>query len=545
MGRAADGWPGGSNATMLPDMLARSLRFVQVRRVHLALAIASAVLAFVGFVGFDQFYLMWVALVPITWALDDERLTPREAFAISWLFGTVAYFGGYTWLAGMLRDFGHLPVPLAYLGTLLLCAAQGLLFAFWGLGVHLLLTRRRLGAAFVVPVMMVVCEWLVPALFPAYLSNSQYRQLTFIQSLDLWGPLGLTFILTLASGVLYQTLAWRWRGRGALPAAGWLTLAALALFSAVYGTLAILDIDDTVAHAERRLRVGLVQVNMGIYQKDDEPEEGARRHREQSLELEAQGAELIVWPESGFNYALPTGITNIKEHVLGPLSTPLLFGAMRVERHGQERRVFNSAFLTDGEGRVLGTYDKTFLLAFGEFVPFGDWFPWLYDLGPFRHTGRFTRGSHQRPLVLNGLRLGVLICYEDILPRFVRRAMGEDPDVLVNLTNDAWFGDSREPLIHLAMAGYRAVEHRRFLVRVTNTGISAVIDPAGRILDPTPVFARANRLQEVAALSGKTLYGRLGDWVGLACLIVLFAWWRKPLAELGRRILLTGRRRRS
>jgi apolipoprotein N-acyltransferase len=524
-------------------MLGRSARFLRERRLHLGLAVTSSVLAFVAFIGFDQWYLMWVALVPVVWALDDASLSAKEALALSWLFGTVAYFGGYTWITGMLIDFGHLPWPLAVLGTLLLCFGQGLLFALWGLGVNRLL-GRGVSAVWAVPVLMVVCEWLVPALFPAYLGNSQYRQLALIQSLDLWGPLGLTLLVTFGSGVLYQTLAWRFRRRGAFPLRGWAVFVLLVAADLVYGALAIANIDDTVAQADQRVQIGMVQVNMGIYEKDEEPEEGARRHREQSQELEAQGAELIVWPESGFNYALPSNIANVKEYVMGELRTPLLFGALRIDRRDGKRQAFNTAFLVDGDGDVKGTYDKIFLLAFGEYVPFGDWFPSLYDSALFRHTGHYQRGDHNRPLELGGIKYGVLICYEDILPGFVRRTMAEEPHVLVNITNDAWFGRSREPLIHLAMAAYRAVEHRRFLVRSTNTGISAFVDPAGRILDPTPVHARANRLRAVAMLDGHTVYYVLGDWLGLCCLVVLLVWLRQPIKELGRRIFL-GRAKRK
>ena len=101
--------------------------------------------------------------------------------------------------------------------------------------------------------------------------------------------------------------------------------------------------------------------------------------------------------------------------------------------------------------------------------------------------------------------------------------------MLINLTNDAWFGETHEPLIHLALATFRAVENRRFLVRSTNTGISAFIDPAGRILEQSPVFARANLIRAVTPLSERTLYARLGDWVGLLCLAACLWWLRESL----------------
>jgi apolipoprotein N-acyltransferase len=174
------------------------------------------------------------------------------------------------------------------------------------------------------------------------------------------------------------------------------------------------------------------------------------------------------------------------------------------------------------------------LLAFGEYLPFGDWFPWLYDLSP--NTSKFNRGVHTRPFEYDGVKYGILICYEDILPGFVRKVMQSQPDVLVNITNDAWFGASREPLIHLAMAIFRSIEHRRFMARSTNTGISAFVDPAGRILDETPVFARANTMHEVAALQGATIYSRVGDLLGWLCLALVLYWFRPKLKTAYRKL---------
>jgi apolipoprotein N-acyltransferase len=502
------------------------------------LAVASGVLYFVGFCGFDQFYLAWVCLIPVLWALDDETLSVGEALLVAWVFGLITHLGGYTWITGMLRDFGHLPIPLAVLGYFLLCLGQGSLLAVWGLALNRVTTRLGMPLVWAAPVLMVLAERFWPALFPSYLSNSQYRQIVFIQSLDLWGPLGLTFILTLASAVIYQTLAWRLRARHSPPRFGWLLLIALVIANVAYGVGSMANIDDTVSLADERLSVGLVQVNMGIYEKNENPAEGLRRHREQSREVAAQGADLVVWPESGYSVGIPTDVGNVKQWVMGALDVPLLFGGIRVEGTGRDRRIYNTAFLADRDGDLLGTYDKTYLLAFGEYLPFGEWFPSLYDMALFRHTTHFYHGTHTRPLVLDGIRIGVLICYEDILPRFVNRVMEHEPHVLVNLTNDAWFGRSREPLIHLALAVFRAVEQRRFLVRATNTGISAFVDPAGRIVKQTPIFARANLLEEVTPLSVRTPYARFGDWVAVIAALVLLGWLQRPLRQLARRVFL-------
>lgn len=490
----------------------------------LALAACSGVLYCIGFCGFDQASFAWVCLVPVLWALDDERLTRTQAAGLAWAAGCVAHLGCYTWIIYMLRTFAFLPWPLALLGYALLCVAQSSLFAAWGLGFHWLVHRRGVPGVWAAPIAMVLAEWVWPAIFPSYLADSQYQQIWAIQSLDVWGPLGLTFLLTMASAVIYHVIARLLGRRQKLN--GWAVAAFLILFAAnlLYGYGRIADLDDTIAHADKRVTVGLVQANVGIYEKGDNPQEGLRRHREQSLEVEAQGAQLVVWPESGYYYALYDETTNVKSEVLGKLRTPLLFGGLRVSRHEGSRQIYNTAFMADRDGKLLGSYDKTFLLMFGEYLPLGEWLPWIYRLSP--QTSHFTRGTHTRPLALDGVNYGALICYEDILPGFVRQVMTAQPDVLVNITNDAWFGRSHEPRIHLALATLRAVEQRRYLVRTTNTGISAIIDPLGRVVAETKIFTRANLVGDVVPMKGVTFYQRYGDWMGIVCAVValIFSW---------------------
>ncbi len=500
------------------------------RQRQALLAIASGAGYALAWPGYEQWLLAWVCFIPLFWVLDDPGLGKLKALGFSWLTGLTAHMMVYTWIIGMLRNFGHLPWPLAFLGYVLLCLAQASLFGAFGLLTYIVSQRLRVPLVWAAPVCMVVVEWLYPALFPSYFANSQYRQIVVLQSADIWGALGIGFLLTLCSAVLYQVLARLIRGRGQLPLASGITLVALLAFDLLYGTAALSNIDDTVAVAPKKIRVGMVQTNMGIYDKTQRPAEGLRRHREQSLEVERQGAELIIWPESGFYYPIREGVTNVAGQVLGPISTPLIFGGLRTSQSASgEREIWNTAFMTDAGGNILGTYDKTYLLAFGEYLPFGDWFPWLYDLSP--ETSKFNRGAHTEPLVYDGVKYGMLICYEDILPRFVSKAMESEPDILVNITNDAWFGATREPIIHLALATLRSIEHRRFMVRSTNTGISAFIDPAGRILGETPVFARANTVHEVASLQVRTIYSRIGDLLGWVCLALLI-YWARPLIKM-------------
>jgi apolipoprotein N-acyltransferase len=185
--------------------------------------------------------------------------------------------------------------------------------------------------------------------------------------------------------------------------------------------------------------------------------------------------------------------------------------------------LFNSALLADGAGEIRGRYDKTYLLAFGEYLPLGDSFPILYDWSP--NTGKFTRGTSVESLHMGERRVNVHICYEDVIPAFVNMMMRADPaELLVNITNDAWFGDTTEPWIHLALSKFRAIEQRRFLARSTNSGISAIVDPVGRVEARTDAMKEQAVRGQVAWMSGRTPYNVLGDtpwWLATAAVVGL------------------------
>ncbi|PKN57824.1 MAG: apolipoprotein N-acyltransferase [Deltaproteobacteria bacterium HGW-Deltaproteobacteria-14] len=197
-------------------------------------------------------------------------------------------------------------------------------------------------------------------------------------------------------------------------------------------------------------------------------------------------------------------------------TTPVLFGGITWEPavDGSTHRVrYNTAIMLDDVGRVVGTYDKVYLLAFGEYIPFGDIFPSLYDMLP--ESGRFAPGREVRAFQWGNRRVGVMICYEDILAKFTGKLADKDPNIIINVTNDAWFGHTSEPYLHLALSVFRAVENRLVLARATNTGVSAVIDPVGRIVAQTRLTDAETTLETVPLMSGETIYGKVGD---------LFSW---------------------
>ena len=488
-----------------------------------AAAVLGGVLAFLGYAGFDQFYLAWICLVPLLWAISGQ--TPKRAFLIGWVGGVVGHGGGFYWIITMLRQFADAPWPLAALGLLLLAAANGLVFAVWA-GVTRLITRDAgWSVLWVSPMVWTAAEKFWPQLFPNYLGASQYPVSLVTQIADLAGVLGVTFLLVYTNAMVYASIE-RVRTRQKRPWQPAAVFAAVLAAVLVYGAARIRVLDEAAASAGS-LSVGLVQTNRGAGDKHVDQEQFLREHRELSRELvAAQPLDLIVWPESilGIELAAREGV--VPPRLLGDLRTPLLFGAIVQTQVRGEQRMYNSAVLVDGAGRISGTYDKMVLVPFGEYIPFGDVFPGLYAWAPY--SGRFWKGENREPLLLNGRALSVNICYEDIFPGHVRMLMqgGGDrriPEAMFNVTNDSWYGDTVQPMEHLVLASFRSIEHRRALVRSTNTGISAIVDPVGRIDRRTAQWTKASLAGTIPLLQGRTVYALLGDWIGWVSGIITLA----------------------
>ncbi len=477
-------------------------------------AIAGGVLAFLGYAGFDQFYLEWICLIPILWAISGQK--PGRAFLIGWVAGIVGHGGGFYWIITMLRQFADAPWPLAALALLLLAAANGLVFAVWAWATRLICGSTGWSVAWVSPVAWTAAEKFWPQLFPNYLGASQYRLSLVTQIADITGILGVTFLVLLVNSALYAALE-KVRSRKPRPLLPAAALAAVLAVVLAYGAVRI-SMVDRAASVAPQLAVGVVQANRGAGDKHVDQEMFLREHQEMSRELEASRKfNLIVWPESILGVDLSSREGTLPAGLRGGVTTPLLFGAVVLTKEDGERRMYNSAVLVDGTGRILGTYDKMVLVPFGEYIPFGDIFPQFYSWSPY--SGRFWPGTNVEPLLLEGHTLSVNICYEDIFPGQVRMLMqgGRDrrtPEAMFNLTNDSWYGDTVQPMEHLALASFRSIEHRRALVRSTNTGISAIVDPVGRTNLRTAQWTKASLSGRVPLLKGRTVYGVLGDWIG-------------------------------
>jgi apolipoprotein N-acyltransferase len=313
-------------------------------------------------------------------------------------------------------------------------------------------------------------------------------------------------------------------------------------------------VDDVIARAPR-LKVGLVQPNFAYTANGEFSRDEAIRQltalQTESRRLEQAGAQLIVWSEGSYPVTLPRDFSadfapDSLAMIRRGLRVPVVIGADMFDAAVED--AFNSAILLDGEGRAVGRYDKVRLLAFGEYIPAIDAFPWLRKFLP-DGIGRFTAGKGPGVLSLRGpgneiWKLGPVICYEDILQGFLRGVGQLHPNLLVNLTSDSWFGAATEPWEHLALSVFGSVELRVSMVRAVNSGISAVIDPNGRVLQQTyaddpyrnPRAADGILVTVPRMPGGHTVYVAVGDLFAYLCMAALL------LAAVGS---VSGRKRPS
>jgi apolipoprotein N-acyltransferase len=230
-----------------------------------------------------------------------------------------------------------------------------------------------------------------------------------------------------------------------------------------------------------------------------------------------------VWPESPAPfYANDPAFRTVLGDLARQTRTWVISGSIGIDPAGhsgaQKSNLFNSAVLVSPDGDVKGRYDKVHLVPFGEYLPFPSLF--AFAGGLTKEVGEFTHGASRAPLDAGSERLGIFICYESIFPDEVRQFAQQGAQVLVNISNDGWYGDSGAWKQHLQQTRMRAIENRRWLLSATNTGLTAAIDPWGRVVAQVPRKEPTTLLAPYALVSSTTLYTRHGDWFAFLCAII-------------------------
>jgi apolipoprotein N-acyltransferase len=473
-----------------------------------------------------------VALVPLLIVLGRPAVSERRPILLGLTTGVVGFSGTLYWLTDVMTTFGDLSSGVAAAVALLLIVYLSL---YPALVAHVVARGvrafgpRALWAAPLVWAAGELARGHVMTGFPwVPLGNSQIDVAPIAQAASLVGVYGLSALVVLGS-VAIAWLAVAPPGRGRLvPVAGVaVLLGGLALWgSQRAGGGALLT-------AGTPIRVALVQGNVAQGQKWDPAFEDMiyRRYLTMSREAVTRGATLVMWPESATPFFFEEHPAAEAMRLLTRETGARLFvGSDQIER-GTKPRLYNSAFLIQPTGSVGGVYRKMHLVPFGEYVPLESI---LSFAGPLvEQVGGFAPGQTLTVFHLREGRLTTGICYEAVFPELSREAVLRGSQLLTSITNDAWFGRSSAPWQHLAMARMRSVETGRYLARAANTGISAIVDPYGRVVQQTPLFEQTVAVGEVRFLDGTTPYVRIGDVVPWAGLVVAAGLW--GLSGRGRR----------
>jgi apolipoprotein N-acyltransferase len=498
---------------------------------HFLAAVLSGLLLAAAFPKWDQVYFLALALVPLFWALKGKSL--KGAFFLGLVSGLAFYLGLLYWIVYVTHVFGHLPLPLS-IGVLLLLAGYLCLYrALWALGVNWG-AARGLSLLWWAPALWVVLElgqtYIISGFPWCLLGNGLYLHPLLLQVADLTGVYGLSFLVVLVNVTLYQVLSPRRVGRQR-QWSGFALVGLVLAFWVGYGWHRLGEIEKLEA-ASPKIRVAVVQGNIKQGEKWKKEMVEATLSRYAELTRKVKGAHLIVWPETAapfFFLRTPDLSTQVQE-IARESGGYLLFGAPAWELTSQGERYFNRAFLLNPEGHVAGCYDKAHLVPYGEYVPLKRFFPFIGKMVPM--IGDFAEGPVGATVSLPEGAVGPLVCYESIFPYLPRAQVENGARLLVNITNDAWFGKTAAAYQHLSMAVLRAVENHVCLARAANTGISAFIDARGRLLWQSELFVPEAHALDLPWLPGGSLYTRIGD---------AFAWACVALAGLA---LILARRRR-
>jgi apolipoprotein N-acyltransferase len=496
------------------------------------LAILSGVLLTCAFPKVGLWQLGWFALVPLLMAVKD--LTSGQAFRIGFAAGLAHFLTLLYWLLYTMQIYGGLPFYLAIPVLFLLSAYTAMYIGLFALLMARWTQRLSWGYLAAVPVFWVSLEYIRGFLFTgfpwSFLGYSQYSQLHIIQISDIFGVYGISFLMALSNAALFSVVeSILAQKRSDKKKFRFIVFRPLIVFFVllaatwIYGKWQILSFDDKLSKVAVR-RISVVQGNIDQAIKWDPAFqiETTEKYINLSLSAKKHAPDMVVWPETAtpFYFLHNAPLSKMVMNAVEVTGKDFLIGSpsYTYEKTKEEINYYNSAYLIEADLKVIGKYDKVHLVPFGEYVPFKKWLPFLGKM--VAHVGDFKPGIKGETLSWKDEKLGIQICFEIIFPGLSRAMAQNGADILINITNDAWFGKTSAPYQHFSMAVFRAVENRRSLVRAANTGISGFVDPVGRILDQSELFTDAVLTGNIPIYKKTSFYTRAGDLFAVTCSLI-------------------------
>ena len=471
----------------------------------------------------------WIALLPLHLALNG--VTTGQAFVRGWLAGCVAFTGTMYWVVNAMHLYGNVPLAISIAIMVLLAVYLGLYVGLYAWGFRWLESRWPPMAWLLAPCLWVSLEYartyVLSGIPWGLLGYSQFQWLPIIQIAGITGVYGVSFLIVLANVAVCLLVRWA-LARSTHQAAlrqPWIPLASTA---ALILTVWLYGWSQLTLPVTEHLNVGIVQANIDQGRKWDTAYRTATLARYDRLTQDVSpGADVILWPEAATPFMFERAS---REHarvvdIARAAQTPLVFGSPAFQRRADGTvSLLNRAYVLNRSGAVTGRYDKQHLVPFGEYIPLQSVLFFLDKL--VVGIGDFQPGQDPDLLSIpygqdgQQARFGIAICYEVIFPDLVRRLADKGANVLMTITNDAWFGRTVAPYQHFGMVVFRAVENRLSFARAANTGISGLIDPTGRILTATPVFTEQAVTGAIPLGAPSTLYTQFGDVFAWVCVIL-------------------------
>lgn len=475
-------------------------------------------------------FLSWVALVPFLYALKNGNKKENILSGLS--FGIAHFLTLLYWVIYTLNVYGYIPLALCIPILLLLVLYLSCypVFFAWFIGRT---THKPLYLIFIAPSLWVCLEYVRAYAFTGFpwelLGYSQHRMLPFIQIADIAGVYGVSFLLVLVNTTVFILSLFftknHWRDE-AVTAKTALIHSSLAIVCVIlvwtYGSYRIHEIDEEMVQAKSPV-ISVIQGNIDQSLKWSSSNQNDTVLKYSNLSVLASQAkpDLIVWPETAapFYYENDKVLTYRVKETLETCGTEFLIGFPSFERDMNRFKFYNSAYVLDPKGAISGSYSKVHLVPFGEYVPLQDYLPFIHKLT--EQSGDFFAGEKGDTLEFSKGKIGVQICFEVIFPGLSRAMVKNGAQLIVNITNDAWFSKSSAPYQHFSMVKFRAVENKRSIARAANTGISGFIDPCGRVLSSTDLYVDSYLTEKLPLIDTLTFYTRYGDVFVLLCVILL------------------------
>ncbi len=491
------------------------------------------------FLAFERYNLFPVLFLLPFFLGKMSRLPLKSKLMAYWLMAIVTNLGGFGWIRIVASEYGGLPLPAAYGLVLLFAAGNNVNFVLWA---YLERFFGESGNPFRTALLFCVAEQINPQVFPWYLGTALDSVPVLYQTADLWGVIGLSFVLVL----LIHFPWWIWRNRANLFGRGRGLFSAQIAFIALvllYGLITLHKYSDYnhPGPEKKSVAIALVQSNTSLEKFYGQQKSTSERMREfkglldmteKAIASSPDSIDLVVWPESAVHFP----ILNYEE-IRKPIAAlakkyGVYLAAGSAEFVGRKPNgrweYYNTQFIFDPAGEIVGKYRKIVLLAFGEYIPLVNAFPFLEKMLP-ESISQFSRGT-EKPIFALGHNLHwlPLICYEDIISGFISGFDFRKADFMVNTTNDGWFGKSDASHLHKQMARVRTVEYRKPLVRALNTGASQMIAATGKTISRETDLYTQEFIDQTLYLPPTppvTIYSVIGNWPIYLCMLAVALFW--------------------